>query len=50
MQVFNRDHIQPLAGDDGAIVREQAAPANSGVTHRCTPVALAACGPAPLAG
>ncbi len=33
MQVFNRDDIQPFVGDDGAIVRELASPANSGVTR-----------------
>ena len=33
MQVFNRDDIQPFVGDDGAIVRELASPANSDVTR-----------------
>jgi len=33
MQAFNRDNVQPFVGDDGAIVRELASPANSGVTR-----------------
>jgi len=33
MQIFNRDGIQPFVGDDGAIVRELASPANSGLTR-----------------
>ena len=33
MQVLNRDDIQPFAGEDGAMVRELASPANSSLTR-----------------
>ncbi|MGD8472883.1 MAG: cupin domain-containing protein [Anaerolineae bacterium] len=33
MQLLNRDDVQPYVGDDGAIVRELASPANSGLTR-----------------
>jgi hypothetical protein len=34
MQLLNRDEVEPFVGGDGAIVRELASLANSGVTRR----------------
>lgn len=33
MQLFNRNDVEPFAGDDGSIIRELASPGNSGLTR-----------------